>query len=118
MKEARLGIDITLERSQSGNGGHAWIFFSESIPAVLARKLGSIIMNQAMRQSSQLKLSSYDRFFPNQDFIPKGGFGKFNCPPSAGSFAREGKTLYLLMKTCSLLRISGKYLSSVQKIFP
>ena len=33
-------VAAVLERSRSGNGGHVWIFFSDPIPAVLARKLG------------------------------------------------------------------------------
>ena len=91
----KLGVDIALERSRSGNGGHAWIFFSEPIPATLARRLGSIIMTQALKRSSQLKLSSYDRFFPNQDFIPGGGFGNLIALPLQKVPRERGNTVFV-----------------------
>lgn len=112
---AKLGIDVALERSRSGNGGHAWIFFSKPIPAILARKLGSIIMTQAMRQSSQLKLSSYDRFFPNQDFMPKGGFGNLIALPLQGTSQEKGNTVFI-DENMKPFMDQWKYLSSVQKI--
>lgn len=34
-----LGIQTAIERSRSGKGGHAWIFFTEPVPARLARSL-------------------------------------------------------------------------------
>ena len=112
---AKLGIDVALERSRSGNGGHAWIFFSESIPAILARKLGSIIINQAMRQSSQLTLSSYDRFFPNQDFIPKGGFGNLIALPLQGTAKEKGNSVFI-DKNMQPFVDQWKYLFSVRRI--
>ena len=40
-KAAReIGVEVYLERSKSGNGGHAWIFFETFIPAYLARQRG------------------------------------------------------------------------------
>jgi len=35
------GVSAALERSRSGNGGHVWIFFSEPVPARIARQMGS-----------------------------------------------------------------------------
>ena len=68
-------IPVYIERSRSGNGAHAWIFFSEPVSAALARKLGFAILGSAMERNIHLDMKSYDRFFPNQDFIPAGGFG-------------------------------------------
>ncbi|MBF0532185.1 MAG: hypothetical protein HQL23_03705 [Candidatus Omnitrophica bacterium] len=42
------GIPAVVERSRSGNGGHVWVFFSEEVPAVLARKLGSSLITKTM----------------------------------------------------------------------
>jgi len=70
------GIPAYLERSRSGNGGHVWIFFEFPVPAVLARKMGCALLTQTMEKRHHLGLNSYDRFFPNQDTLPKGGFGK------------------------------------------
>jgi hypothetical protein len=36
----QMDVPVALERSRSGNGGHIWFFFSEAVPANLARKLG------------------------------------------------------------------------------
>jgi superfamily II DNA or RNA helicase len=76
-----LGVSAALERSRSGNGGHVWIFFARSIPAATARKLGSLILTRTMDRRHQLGMDSYDRFFPNQDTMPKGGFGNLIALP-------------------------------------
>jgi hypothetical protein len=60
-------VPAFLERSRSGNGGHVWIFFSELIPASLARRLGSYLLTRTMEHRPEIGLDSYDRFFPNQD---------------------------------------------------
>src|ERR1019366_5818584 len=70
-----LKVPAALERSRSGKGGHVWIFFEHAIPAITARKLGCVILTRTMERRHQLGLDSYDRFFPNQDTMPKGGFG-------------------------------------------
>lgn len=90
-----LGIDIAIERSRSGNGGHAWIFFSEPVPAKLARDLGSVVITQAMRESNALSFDAYDRFFPAQDTIPKGGFGNAIALPFQGKAQRSGNSIFV-----------------------
>ena len=62
----RLGLVAALERSRSGRGGHVWLFFDEVIPAVLARRLGSHILTEAMEDRPDIGLDSYDRLFPSQ----------------------------------------------------
>ncbi len=95
-KEAeKLGIDVAIERSRSGHGGHAWIFFSEFIPASLARRLGSVIMTRAIMSSTRFDLSSYDRFFPNQDYMPKGGFGNLIALPLQKVPRRTGNSVFV-----------------------
>ena len=76
-----LNVPAALERSRSGNGGHVWIFFDQAIPATTARKLGCAILTRAMESRHQLGLDSYDRFFPNQDTMPKGGLGNLIALP-------------------------------------
>lgn len=76
-----LGIDVAVERSRSGNGAHAWIFFEDEIPAKLARSLGTLILAKCSERNLRLSLESYDRFFPSQDFLPKGGFGNLIALP-------------------------------------
>jgi len=77
----RLHVDAALERSRSGNGGHVWLFFQEAIPAALARRLGTHILTETMEIRPDIGLDSYDRFFPNQDTLPQGGFGNLIALP-------------------------------------
>ena len=76
-----LNIPAALEISRSGQGAHAWIFFSETVPAADARRLGAAIISYTCSRTHQLSLDSYDRFFPNQDTLPKGGFGNLIALP-------------------------------------
>jgi len=86
-----MGIEIYIERSRSGNGAHAWLFFSEPIKARLARQVGSIIIVKASLQRHNLSLESYDRFFPSQDTLPKGGFGNLIALPLQKIPRQNGK---------------------------
>jgi len=54
-----LGVDVAIERSRSGNGGHAWIIFAEPIAARLARQLGSIIISNALSKRHSISLENY-----------------------------------------------------------
>lgn len=76
-----LGVPVALEISRSGNGAHAWVFFSGSVSARDARRLGTAIISHTCTRTRQLKLESYDRLFPNQDTMPKGGFGNLIALP-------------------------------------
>jgi len=77
----RMKVTAVLERSRSGNGGHVWLFFQEAVPAALARRLGSHILTETMEFRPDIGLDSYDRFFPNQDTRPQGGFGNLVALP-------------------------------------
>lgn len=76
-----LDVPVALEISRSGNGAHAWIFFADNVPARDARRLGTAIISWTCARTRQLKLESYDRLFPNQDTMPKGGFGNLIALP-------------------------------------
>ena len=76
-----MSIPAALERSRSANGGHVWFFFQEAIPAALARRLGTHILTETMELRPDIGLDSYDRFFPNQDTLPQGGFGNLIALP-------------------------------------
>src|SRR3979490_857858 len=44
----RAKIPVAIERSRSGNGAHAWIFFEEPMPAASARRLGAFLVTETM----------------------------------------------------------------------
>jgi len=76
-----LNIPASLEISRSGNGAHIWIFFSGAVHAREARMLGTAVISHACSRTRQLSFESYDRLFPNQDTMPKGGFGNLIALP-------------------------------------
>jgi hypothetical protein len=74
-------IPAAMERSRSGNTRHIWIFFAEPIPAALARQMGAFLLSDTTERRAEIGLDSYDRFFPNQDTLPRGGFGNLIALP-------------------------------------
>jgi len=88
----KCALTVVLERSRSGNGGHIWIFFADPIPAKLARQLGAFMLTQAMESRTEMGFDSYDRFFPSQDTLPKGGFGNLIALPMQGGAREDGNS--------------------------
>lgn len=90
-----LGVPVALEVSRSGNGAHAWIFFSGRVSARDARRLGTSLISHTCARTRQLKLSSYDRLFPNQDTMPKGGFGNLIALPLQKAPRESGGSVFV-----------------------
>jgi len=88
-------VPAALERSRSGNGGHIWIFVSEPVSAVLARKMGAFLLTQTMERQPEIGLDSYDRFFPSQDTLPKGGFGNLIALPLQRKPRDSGNSVFV-----------------------
>lgn len=82
---SELGVPAVLEVSRSGEGVHAWVFFSASVAARDARRLGTALISFTCARSRQLKLTSYDRLFLGQDTLPSRKVGPLPVPASAGS---------------------------------
>jgi superfamily II DNA or RNA helicase/very-short-patch-repair endonuclease len=91
----KIGLPIAVERSRSGNGAHVWMFFEEPIPARLARNLGSHVLTVTMESRPDLGLRSYDRLFPNQDTLPKGGFGNLIALPLQHGPRQHGHSVFI-----------------------
>ena len=92
---AELGVPAALEISRSGQGAHAWVFFASRVPAREARRLGTAIISHACSRTRQLKLESYDRLFPNQDTMPKGGFGNLIALPLQKGPREKGFSVFV-----------------------
>lgn len=88
-------ISYSIERSRSGNGAHAWIFFEAPISAYKARRLGNAILTGAMNRDERLSFNSYDRFLPNQDVLPEGGFGNLIALPLQGKARRMSNSVFV-----------------------
>ena len=74
------GVQVAVERSRSGDGRSCVVLFAEPIPAQAARQMGCFLVTETMSRRHQLSVRSYDRLFPNQDTMPKGGFGNLDRP--------------------------------------
>ena len=90
-----IGIPTAVERSRSGNGAHVWFFFSSPVPAVSARRMGCYLITETMSRRHQLAMSSYDRLFPNQDTLPRGGFGNLIALPLQYEPRQAGNSVFL-----------------------
>jgi len=90
-----LGVPIAVEISRSGNGAHVWIFFAVPVSARDSRRLATAIISHACARTRQLKLNSYDRLFPNQDTMPKGGFGNLIALPLQKIPRDNGRSIFV-----------------------
>ena len=106
-----------VERSRSGNGAHVWIFFSQPIPASDARKLGSSLLTETMESYPDLGFASYDRFFPNQDTMPSGGFGNLIALPLQ-HHPRQGNNSVFLDEQFEPYADQWEFLASVRRMAP
>lgn len=88
------GLDPLIEISRSGTGAHVWLFFSEPVPAALARVVGTGLLAKA---SPKQFFTSFDRFFPSQDTLPgkRRGFGNLIALPLAGQHRAEHRTIFV-----------------------
>jgi len=91
----QMQLPALLERSRSGAGGHVWLFFDKAIGAGLARRLGAHVLTETMDHRPDVGLDSYDRFFPNQDTMPKGGFGNLIALPLQKRPRESGNSVFL-----------------------
>ena len=91
----KRGLPAAMERSRSGNGAHVWIFFEAPVTARLARRLGTRILTEASQNMGHPRLDSYDRFFPNQDTMPAGGFGNLIALPLQSEAVKAGNTQFI-----------------------
>jgi superfamily II DNA or RNA helicase len=91
------GVPTAVEISRSGQGAHAWMFFTEPVPALDARALGFALLREAMAVRGELGLDSYDRFFPTQDYLPaKGeGLGNLIALPLQKQCRAKGTTVFV-----------------------
>lgn len=110
-------IPCAVEISRSGNGAHVWFFFEEAMQAEHARKFASLLLTQSMRDNAQLNFRSYDRMFPNQDTLPRGGFGNLIALPFQRDAYQNGGSVFV---DDDLVPYPDQwtYLSSVARIPP
>ncbi len=88
-------VPVAFERSRSGNGAHVWMFFTRPVAARDARALGAHLVTATLELRPDLGLQSYDRCFPSQDTLPKGGFGNLIALPLQRKARDRGHSVFL-----------------------
>jgi len=91
----QFDVPAYVEVSRSGNGAHVWAFFAEAIDAARARRLGSALLTRTTAQRHEVGLDSYDRLFPGQDTLPKGGFGNLIALPLQRQPRDDSKSVFV-----------------------
>lgn len=108
-------IPAYLERSRSGNGGHVWIFFDKCYPAVKSRKIFISILEQSGAFSMVDKSSSFDRLFPNQDFLSGKGLGNLIALPFFKPAMEKGNSCFINPETLEPYIDQKKFLNKIKK---
>ena len=90
-----MSMPCAVERSRSGHGAHIWFFFDEVVPAATARRAGDHVLCETRKHRHDLPLQSYDRHFPSQDTLPRGGFGNLIALPFQNGPRQEGNSVFV-----------------------
>ncbi|MCP3997072.1 MAG: DEAD/DEAH box helicase family protein [bacterium] len=110
-------VPFAVERSRSGDGAHVWFFFKSPIAAGLARKMGCYLITETMVQRHELSMASYDRLFPNQDTMPRGGFGNLIALPFQDGPRQQGNSVFV-DETWTPYPNQWAFLASIHRMTP
>lgn len=109
-------VPAYLERSRSGNGGHVWIFFDKPYPAIRSRKIFISILEQSGAFSLFDKSSSFDRLFPNQDFLSGKGFGNLIALPLFKPPFEKGNSCFINPKSFEPTTDQWNFLKNIKRV--
>src|SRR5690606_17927660 len=109
-------IPVYLERSRSGNGGHVWIFFNKPYQAIRSRKIFIALLEQSGAFSMFDKSSSFDRLFPNQDFLSGKGLGNLIALPFFKPAMEKGNSCFINPETLEPYVDQWEFLNGIKKV--
>ncbi|WP_281157624.1 DEAD/DEAH box helicase family protein, partial [Streptomyces sp. HYC2] len=117
------GVPAVLEISRSGKSAHVWTFFTAPVAAATARALGLALLRRAIDARGQMALSSYDRLFPAQDFLPTKARGSFRfgsliALPLHGPSRAKGTTVFVGPDTWQPYPDQFAHLSHTERLSP
>ena len=87
------------------------------VPATTARKMGCFLLTETMARRHELSMKSYDRLFPNQDTMPRGGFGNLIALPFQDGPRQQGNSVFV-DETWTPYPDQWAYLASVPRASP
>lgn len=109
-------IPAYLERSRSGKGGHVWIFFEQPYPAIKSRQIFISILFETGVFSLFDKSSSFDRMFPNQDFLSGKGFGNLIALPLYKRTFENGNSCFINIENLEPIPDQWDFFQNIRKI--
>jgi superfamily II DNA or RNA helicase len=109
-------IPAYMERSRSGNGGHVWVYFDKPYPAIRSRKIFISILEESGAFSMFDKSSSFDRLFPNQDFLSGKGFGNLIALPLFKPTFEKGNSCFINPESFEPITDQWNFLKNIQKV--
>lgn len=111
----KYNIPAYLERSRSGKGGHIWVFFNQPYPAFRSRKIFISILQKSGIFSIFDKSSSFDRLFPNQDYLSGKGFGNLIALPMHKHTWDKGNGCFIDVETAEPINYHWKFIENIEK---
>ena len=105
-----------LERSRSGKGGHVWVFFEQPYPAHRSRKIFISILQRSGIFSIFDKSSSFDRLFPNQDYLSGKGFGNLIALSMHKHTWKKGNGCFIDVETAEPINDHWKFIGNIKKV--
>ena len=111
----RYEIPVAIERSRSGNGAHAWIFFDEPISSGIGAPSRSLPDHRHDGTRARYRIRILRSVFPESDSMPAGGFGNLIALPLQG-LARSSGNSEFIDESCSPYLDQWTFLSAIGPI--
>ena len=111
-----FNIPAYLERSRSGNGGHVWIFFDKPYPAIKSRRIILSLFEQTGVFSIFDKNTSFDRLFPNQNYLSGKGLGNLIALPFQGNTLQQGNSCFIDVKTFTPYKDQWEFIREITRV--
>ena len=91
-------------------------FFKQPYPAIRSRKIFISLLEQAGIFSVFDKNSSFDRLFPNQDFLSGKGFGNLIALPLFKKTIEKGNSCFIDVETLQPIEDQWGFLENIQRV--